>query len=213
MRLCWITFHKNLQNYPEKWITDYVNSYHWQTFKIPIYEINYGGKKNRLFKDSQFYSKQFDTHADAHNFILDEVFKDGFDYAFNSNIDDIYEKTRIEIQASYLKGHDIISCNHSIINGDNEITKADIRFSDQSPGQQFQRVPPHNIISHPGVVYSKRFWENCPKLNPKLIPIDDLDLWLWAYNNGYQFKIVPHVLVYYRVHENSVAAPRRKEKI
>lgn len=210
MRCAWIAFHKNAGSYPQKWIEDYVNSYHWQTVKIQVYEINYGTTDERLFTDSVFVRKQFNTHAEAHNYILDMVFEHGYDYAFNSNIDDIYDKMRVELQMQYLPGNDVISCNHSEINGDNEITRADIPFSGMSVGQQFQRN--HNIISHPGVVYSANFWRKCPKLDPVMIPRDDMMLWIWGYEHGYKFKIVPHTLVYHRIHSGSVAAPRRKQK-
>ena len=213
MKAAWICFHANTSRYPKKWITDYVNSYHWQTTKIPIYEINYGKDKTQLFEDSKFYQKEFPTHAHAHNFILDEVFSQGFDYAFNSNIDDIYERDRIESQLiACQSGFDIISCNHSIIDGNNLVTHHDIQFSSKSVGVELSRHPPHNIVSHPGVVYSKKFWTKCPKLNPQSIPKDDMELWLWAYANGFKFHIVPRTLVYYRVHENSVAAPRREKQ-
>ena len=120
MNAVWICFHANSERYNTDWISDYVGSYEWQTKKIPVYEINYGKSKKRLFKDSVYFQKKFDNHADAHNFILDKVFEDGFDYAFNSNIDDIYRQTRVEAQwSACLKGYDIISCNHTIIDENN----------------------------------------------------------------------------------------------
>lgn len=211
IKCAWIVFHANISRYKKAWIEDYRNSYFWQTVKIPVYEINYGTSNERLFKNSTFYKKQFEKHASAHNFILDEVFKAGFEYAFNSNVDDIYAAERVERQMQELYGHDIISCNHSIINGENEIIVPDIQFSTKSVGYELSKNPPHNIISHPGVVYSKRFWEKCPKLNPASIPTDDMELWQWAYANGFKFHIVPATLVYYRVYDTSVSAPRQKQ--
>lgn len=211
MKAAMICFHSNIGRYPEKWITDYVNSYYWQSVKIPIWEINYGKGKTRLFNDSTFFNKEFPTHADAHNFILDKVFEAGFDYAFNSNVDDISERIRVEAQLEACKkGYDIISCNHSIIDKENWIKVPDIQFSEKSVGIEFSKRPPHNIISHPGVVYSKNFWTKCPKLDASKIPTDDLTLWLWGYANGYKFHIVPMTLLYYRIHPDSVAAPRQK---
>lgn len=215
LNCAWICFHKNVKRYNPNWIEDYVNSYYYQTMKIPVYEVNYGNTKDRLFRESVFFKRDFPTHAHAHNFILDEVFKDGFHYAFNSNIDDIYTKHRVEVQyeAIVRTKADIISCNHTIIDENNmeNINAKDIQFSAWSIGVEFRKTPPHNIISHPGVVYSKNFWEKCPKLNPDEIPKDDMSLWAWGYANGFQFHIVPHTLLWYRVHEGSVAAPRRKQ--
>lgn len=214
MRSAWVSFHSNIKRYPAAWIEDYVNSFYWQTYKIPIYEINYGGTKEQLFRESKFYRNKFTNHADAHNFILDEVFKDGFDYAFNSNIDDIYNKHRIEVQLEACKkGYDIISCNHTIIDENNmeSIEAKDIQFSAKSIGYELSKNPPHNIISHPGVVYSRNFWTKCPKLNPKSIPKDDLELWAWGYANGFSFHIVPFTGLWYRCYSSSVSAPRRNK--
>lgn len=220
MRLAWITFHKNVRAYPSRWIDDYVNSVYNQTINgqnaveeklIDIWEVNYGNGNERLFPESKFYQKNFPTHAHAHNFILDEVFKNGYSYAFNSNCDDCYTEDRIERQLPYCKqGYDIISANHSIIDGENNILKHDIQFSKMAINLEMSKN--HNIISHPCVVYSKKFWTNCPKLNPELIPKDDMDLWKFAIHKGYKMIIVPSTLLYYRVHPNSVAAPRRKQK-
>lgn len=216
MKVAWIVFHANIKRYPVAWIDDYVNSYYWQTYKIPIYEINYGDKKdkNRLFRESNYFKHEFPTHAHAHNWILDKVFEDGYDYAFNSNADDIYSKHRVEVQLEACKkGYDIISCNHTIIDENNmeSIDAKDIQFSAKSIGYELSKNPPHNIISHPGVVYSRNFWTKCPKLNPQSIPKDDMELWQWAYANGFTFHIVPFTCLWYRVHAGSVAAPRRKE--
>lgn len=217
-KLAWITFHKNVRAYPSRWIDDYVNSVYNQTINgqgavennlFQLFEINYGNGNERLFPESKFYKKLFPNHAHAHNFILDEVFKEGYSYAFNSNCDDAYLEDRIERQLPYCKqGYDIISANHSIIDGDNNILNHDIQFSKMAINLEMSKG--HNIISHPCVVYSKNFWTKCPKLNPDLIPKDDMELWKWGLFNGFKFVIAPYSLLYYRIHPDSVAAPRRK---
>lgn len=218
MKLAWIVFHKNVRAYPSKWIEDYVNSVYTQTVNgqnavdekiIDIWEVNYGNGNERLFTESKFFKKNFPTHAHAHNFILDEVFKNGYSYAFNSNVDDCYPEDRIERQLPYCKqGKDIICANHSEIDGDNKVTNHDIAFHKMAVNLEMAKN--HNIISHPTVVYSKHFWTKCPKLDPALIPADDMALWKWALFNGFQFTIVPYNLCWHRIHPNSVAAPRRK---
>lgn len=218
MKLAWIVFHKNVYAYNRKWIDDYVNSVYNQTINgkaavenklIDVWEINYGNGNERLFPESKFYRKNFKNHALAHNFILDEVFANGYSYAFNSNCDDCYSDDRIEQQLPYCKrGFDIISSNHSIIDVENNILTHDIQFSKMDVGLEMSKN--HNIVSHPSVVYSKNFWTHCPKLNPNLIPVDDRELWKWGLFHGYKFVIVPQTLCYYRVHADSVSAPRQK---
>ena len=66
----------------------------------------------------------------------------------------------------------------------------------------------HNIIAHPGCVYSKNFIENSGLLVPEEIPKDDFNLWKRSYAK-FQFKIVPYTLLFYRIHENNISGKNR----
>src|SRR3990170_1078144 len=98
-----IVYHKNVFNYPKRLTDKCVESIVNQTYKdFCLYEIDYGAQGNRLFENKIANYKSFDiefpTHADAHNFLLDEVFKNGHDCAFNVNVDDFYDIKRFEKQ-------------------------------------------------------------------------------------------------------------------
>lgn len=123
MKIAWIVFHANVTIYPKAWVEDYIGSVEYQTVKPDIFEINYGNGNERLFKDSKYFKKSFPTHAHAHNFILDEVFKNGYSWAFNSNIDDMYTEDRVERQLAICsKGIcDIVASDMTYVNEKNEV--------------------------------------------------------------------------------------------
>lgn len=206
IKLAVIIFHKNVRNYPAQWIAQCVNSIKNQTHKdFQVFEIDYGGDGVQIYPDSHFCTKDFKTHADAHNFLLDQVFKLGFDYAANVNIDDHYSPDRFEKQLVYAKqGYDVISSNFYNINAEGAIIDTmemhgkDI-IAEANKG--------HNVIAHPAVFYSKNFWTTCSRLIPDQIPVDDFELWKRSFDQ-YRFIILPDFLLYYRVHSHKISASR-----
>lgn len=207
VKACVICFHANHERYPKKWITNYVNSILNQTIELDIYEIDYGKNPKQLFEEGKrFFVKEFTNHADAHNYVIDKAVQDGYSHIFNTNIDDIYHPQRNEVQIKHCSNVDILSCEMVYINENNEITHEPFGFSKMSIGEHFRRN--HNIIPHPGVVYSAKFWRKCPKLQGSLIPRDDFELWKWGYANGFKFRIIPDMLLYYRIHSTSISAKK-----
>lgn len=209
MTVCTISFHANLSRYPAQWISDYRKSIEQQVMKTPIFEIDYGCTGERIFKDSTYYEVPLANHAEAHNFLCRMAVGSGFDYVANTNIDDMYHHERISRQSLYLEGNDVVSCDMTQINGENEIIRKDILFSQMDILEHAQRG--HNIISHPACIYSKNFIENSGLLQPteemkagKAKWRDDFDLWLRSYDR-FKFFIVPYVLLYYRVHSNNTS--------
>lgn len=205
LKIALICFHKNVLNYPASWIVAYRNSILNQTYKdFDIFEINYGGGVDKIFDNSIFENKQFNNHAEAHNYLLDKIFSLGYDYVANSNIDDVYSIHRIERQLPYMKnGYDVISSNFSNINEYGDVT-LNLQMHDKNC--VIEANANHNIICHPVVCYSKKFWTTCNRLIPSEIPIDDFNMWKRAYQkNAYKFIILPDYLLEYRIHQNKVS--------
>jgi hypothetical protein len=172
-----------------------------QTYKdFVVYELNYGGSDKQLYEGSIFESKLLNNHAEAHNHLLDKVFADGFDVAFNTNIDDYYTLDRLEKQIEYIKrGYDVVSSNFYWIDKNNVVTGKTI-FHVKNIMVEARKN--HNIIAHPVCAYSKKFWTNCTKLIGEQIPKDDFELWKRSFNE-FRFTVIPDYLLYYRIHENN----------
>jgi hypothetical protein len=176
-----------------------------------IYEINYGGGEDSVldgfdFKNPhKFISEKLENHADAMNLILDAAFSDNCDCVFNTNLDDFYEETRFDVQLKYIKeGYDLVSSDFRYIE---EINGSDIlRFNKniKAWGDVKENLDrDHNMIAHPCVAYSKKFWENNRYISSE-IPREDLLLWKRSINNGFKFWICDEILLNYRLHTNQI---------
>jgi hypothetical protein len=209
-----IFFHKNIKNiYKERWIKKSIESILNQTYQdFKIYEINYGEENNSIvkeffpdFNNLDFYFSSCSDHAKAMNFILDRAFEDGCDFVFNTNLDDYYDSSRIEKQlVKLIEGYDIVSsdfCYIEELNGEDTVTFNKNIKSDTDIKLNLDRG--HNVIAHPVVAYSKKFWENNRYL-PEEIPSEDLNLWKRSINSGFTFCILDDVLLYYRLHQNQI---------
>lgn len=203
MKVATICFHKNLSRYPAKWIEDYRMSIENQVTKTTIFEINYGGTEEGIFKDSMFESIELPTHAHAHNYLCYKAIHKGFDFVANTNIDDLYHQERIFRQLPYCEqGYDVVSCDMTQIDADNNVTRADILFSQMNITEHAETG--HNIIAHPACIYSKNFIEHSGMLIPSEIPKDDFNLWKRSYGK-FKFFIAPYVLLYYRIHSQNIS--------
>lgn len=203
MNVAVILFHANHTRYPQKWIDDCLGSIWHQTHKgFDVLEIDYGKNPTQLYPNSLFFKQEFPTHAHAHNFLCEKAVSLGYENVFNTNIDDIYTLDRIERQLPYALKYDVVSGNHSNMDGDNKVTRADIQFSAMNIREQATKG--HNCISHPACVYSKNFIVNSGLLNPDLIPKDDFDLWKRSFGK-FTFFIVPATILYYRIHPQKVS--------
>jgi GT2 family glycosyltransferase len=209
MKVGIVFFHKDLEKiYREEWITSCIESIKNQTYKDLIYyEIDYSGKNKNLTGCKNFYSDLKENYADAMNFIITKAFNDGCDFVFNTNMDDIFEICRIEKQIKYLnKGYDIVSSDFSYIDQDGNF-KFNMLPSYYNGQIKHQLNENHNVIAHPAVGYSKKFWEG-NKYDISKVPEEDLDLWRRAANNGYRFYIIPEILLKYRIHNNQVSTKK-----
>lgn len=200
MKLCLIVYHKNLKTlYPSEWIDQFRESVLNQTNNDwDLVELNYGNGQEKIF-DGTFFSRDFPTFVHAVNFLLDYVFSQGYDYALNHNVDDIYSNKRIEAQLPYMaQGYDIISSNFSLV-VDGRVTHRH-KFHNLDIEEQLSHN--HNLICHPTVCYSADFWGKNRYL-PEEQPMEDLKLWQRAIKNS-KFFIVEDDLLFHRIHNQSV---------
>lgn len=208
MKVAVIIFHKKIDNYPPHWIKQCLDSIKNQTYKdFDVFEIDYGGEDKQAYEGSNFESKKMSTHAHAHNYLLDKVFKLKYDCAFNVNVDDYYTRDRFEKMLPAIeKGYDLVSSDFFRVNQIGQIIRT-FCFSGLDIKKEAKKE--HNIICHPSVVYSRKYWTKCDKLVPEEIPFDDFNLWKRSYKKGFKFFIVPDITTYHRVHQDNIS---RKNK-
>lgn len=75
----------------------------------------------------------------------------------------------------------------------------------------------HNIICHPSVCFTKKFWFSSDKHGNRLKyrddkPFEDLTLWKRAVNNNIKIGILNRNLVYYRIHESQIGSQKKNKK-
>lgn len=204
IKIAIIIYHKNIKNiYPIEWVEQCKNSILNQTYKeFDTIECNYGSDNYMIFEYGEFHSEEFPTFVHAMNFLLDRAFSAGYDYVCNVNLDDHYALNRIEKQLWYMQqGYDLISSNFSLIRDDQVIHTHHFDKLDIQRELSLQ----NNIICHPVVAYSKKFWEG-NRYVPSEIPFEDKLIWERAINNGYKFVILPDVLCFHRLHPQSVCS-------
>lgn len=233
VRVAVIIFHKNVRAYPPEWIKQCVESIQKQTFKnFTVFELDYGGYENQIYPGGNFISQKLKNHAEAHNFLLDLVFKtnptgngkclvgkgaaallvgavcEPFDFAFNVNVDDFYTTDRFEKQLFWAKaGYDVISSNFYNIDENGRVMD-EMRMHDKNFNKEAGEG--HNIYAHPVLCYSRKFWMTCSKLNPDQIPRDDFELWKREHETGkHKFLVLPDFLLYYR--SQKTAKPKSDE--
>jgi len=214
MRCGVIFYHKNIfKIYNRRWVEKCVSSIIDQTIQdFTIYEVNYGGDGISLFSGIQnlrqkifFTNCEMNNHAEAMNFIIDIAFQNGEDFIFNTNLDDYYSLDRMEKQIEALEmGFDVVSsdfCYMREVEGEDEVFvhKNILQFGSISENINKN----HNIIAHPAVAFSKRFWSD-NRYSPSEIPEEDLFLWKRAIDKGYKFYIHPEELLFYRIHQNQI---------
>lgn len=218
MKVAALFYHKNaLSLYKRRWIDRCVGSILNQPLDVTIYEMNYGG-------DCQFFMPDRDNvihlvenlqnHVHCQNVLLDHIFSDGFDYIFNNNTDDVSCPTRFIRQLECMQEgqYDIVSSDFIYIRdqGNTDVFVEKLEMSQYNGRIKQDLAGGHNPVCHPGVCYSKHFWDNFPHYDVNAVPREDLLCWRGAAELGAKFYIVPEVLIQYRLHENQVTAKERK---
>ena len=227
-----IIFHKNvLTYYKHKWIIKCLESIKNQTYQdFDIFELDYSDnnpvsviKHFDIMTDKKlfYYNKPMKDHSYAMNFLFDKVFlKHKYKYCFMVHIDDFYDLKRMEIQIKFLKKFqfDMISSNMYYIDENDNITKKFILSYRYNPNDNINDIISYeqeyiktkllklndNIIAHPSVCYTKRFWLSIrPYKN--IVPIEDFDLFKRASKKNLKIHIINKFLLYYRIHEKQSA--------
>ena len=190
-----IFFHKNINNiYEKQWVNRCIESVLNQTdVDFDIFEVNYENINYSILKDHDignrthyFYKEDFDTHTEAMVFLLEKAFNKGYDYVFNTNLDDYYHTDRFKSQIEDIKlNKSVISSSlwtyvdeyNNIKNGMNSI----IYINDDFSWTKFNSIEEtenvdiynkdikmsvieknllknNNVINHSGVCFSKIFF-------------------------------------------------------
>lgn len=212
-----ILYHSNIKRiYKDRWIKKSIESMLNQTDSdLWFYEINYGSDNFSVLNSynvrKKFWSIKMENYAQAMNFILDASFDDDCNLVFNTNLDDYYRNDRVELQTQAITtgGYDIVSSDFCYISEDefenDNVTLIMNMKHYQLDIRQNLKID-HNVIAHPSVCYNKTFWsEKNNRYDVTKTPQEDLDLWKRAINNGFSFKMIPEILLYYRRHINQVS--------
>jgi hypothetical protein len=210
--------------------------------KFDIFEVSYGNndsyqeqsivkyfdklKNHKLF----YFHKEMKDHSYALNFLLDKVFLENgsYKYCFNINIDDFYDITRFEKQIKIIEklNYDVVSAQMIYVNEKNEeINKIDylaytfnnsenihkqIEKEQKYIKNEFKKN--HNIIAHPCVCFTKRFWKLVGPY-PNKVPREDLLLFKRsALNDNIKIHISKKFLLYYRIHNSQTMSIERENK-
>jgi hypothetical protein len=204
MKAAVIIFHKNIERYPAEWVRQCTESIYEQAVSnwFDVFELNYGGWQLAVYPNSKFFNDEYSNHAEAHNYLLDRVFEEDYDCAFNVNIDDYYHPYRFALQIKAIEqGYDVVSSNFYRVDAQGH-NIGTFKFDHLDPAAEAKKG--HNIIAHPVCCYSRNFWLNCSRLNPAEIPADDFELWKRSYGK-FKFTILPEFLLYQRIHDFNVS--------
>lgn len=198
MKAACIVYHSNaLKIYQQEWITQCITSLQKQTLKeVDFIELNYGDGADQFTK-GEFHKIPFQNHIQAMNYLYDMCFNSGYDVVFNTNIDDYYDLNRFQVQIEAIEqGAQVVSSNFRYIGGKTFIfhplnIKAQLDIN-------------HNIIAHPVVAMHKSAWDTGHRYMIDQLGYEDLNLWQRMINAGVRFKIVPDILLHYRLHPQQV---------
>jgi hypothetical protein len=141
-----MVYHANVRTaYEARWMDKSIISILAQTHEdFDIYELNYGDRDSATDSVVQphlhllqgrhytFLSRPLASHAAAMNLLLNKIFADGYDVAFNVNVDDFYGPTRFERQLEAIAaGAHLVSCEFVRITADASGTRDHIHLDYQ----------------------------------------------------------------------------------
>lgn len=197
-----ILYHKDIYKiYKPEWVEKCLKSIREQTFQnFVVYELSYGQSRTQLWKGSNYSHIPMPNHIFAMNHILDKAFLDDCDVVFNVNLDDFYDLNRFTIQLAAVKaGYDLISSNFQIVEeiDGNDILGNQMLFHNRDIKAEQEKD--HNILCHPVICYTKKFWEENRYYKTNELGYEDLNLWKKAVTKGVKIRILDQILCYYRV--------------
>ena len=203
-----IIYHREVyQRYQKEWVDDCIKSIRNQTYKeFDVLELNYGDDNLKLYEGSLFFNEKKRNFIEAMNTLLNLAFGD-YDIAFNVNLDDTYDTERFNLQLEEVKkGAELVSSDFRRVGSIN----GDYIFHDKDIKAELNRKPPHNILCHPVICYTRNFWQKYGPYNPDSVKYEDMDLWQKAVNAGAKIHIVPKILCTQRIHNGNTGSVGEK---
>lgn len=206
--------------YRKEWIDECIHSIKNQTLKnFSVVELNYSNKDIFYYNEAESkIIKKMDNHIEAMNFLLDYCFQDkSLQYVFNINLDDTNNENRFLKELSFLKenNYDLVSCefDRKYDKTLSKIVKSSLENNGIKDIQEIYLRPYEeivskglNVICHPGVLYTKRFWNNF-KYYDNTLGYEDLLMWIKAVRGGAKIGIyMDESLLVHRVHDNNVGS-------
>lgn len=217
MKVGVIFYHKNIKDlYQWSWIEKSVYSIINQSYNdFEIFEVNYGNEnfsilnELKIKRNYSFYNRNYNNHADAMNFLIEEALRNDVDILFNTNLDDYYDIDRFKIQIEKInQGFDVVASNFTHVDdNDNFIRNMQMCSLDIKSELNNQ----HNLIAHPVVCWSKKFLKKNRYISSE-IPAEDLRLWQRTYKK-YNFTICSEYLLNYRIHNKQITKSTSEQLI
>lgn len=200
-----IIYHKDIFNiYKERWVQKCLESIAKQTIQdFTVFELCYSDTKSQLWHGSTFFHIPMVNHIHALNFILDQVFNNGFDIALNTNLDDAYHPNRFAAQlAAIHAGYELVSSNFQHIEEVDgvDVLGQEMKFHDRDI--LVEAEVGHNILCHPVIAYTKGFWNKYKYYNTNELGYEDFNLWKKAAAHNCKICILEEILCYYRLSPN-----------
>jgi len=219
MKVCCIIYHSNIsKKYKKQWIIEFVKSIYEQTYtNFDILECCYDNSNMSLFKnifeDKKyiFINKKFSNNFQCQNYIFEKIFKKlDYDVCINTNIDDIYDKTRFEKQMNKIKeGCDLVTSNYTIFQEyDNNKYERNIDIlngkkleNDYDKRLFFTKLVLEKKVNYPfsSTLFTKKCWNES---NKKIEYPENLYLSKSILKNKIKIDICTDFLLKHRIHHN-----------
>lgn len=218
-----ILYHADLHLiYKDRWVNKCLDSIKNQTIGgYTVYEMCYGETQTQLWEGSIYFCQKMENHIEAMNYLLDIAFGDGCDVVFNINLDDFYPTNRFSTQLRAINegGHILCSSDFQLIYDRQDGKKnpppihmiyegTDLEddyyqkkiMSGLHIGRELENG--HNIVCHPSVAYTKKFWNLFRPYDVTKLGREDMVMWKKVIEYGESIHIIPEVLCYHRISDN-----------
>lgn len=170
-----------------------------------------------------------------------------YDFVFNTNLDDYYDTKRFYYQYfDLIKGDSLLnstlfnyitensdgkdvnsdsgntfiySKEHNILTWRMNPEISDCNYNINIPYDvvKDELIKQSNCICHPGVCFTKDFWNSVDDFGNKIRyrndkPLEDISLWKRSVEAGINIGIVNQNLVHYRIHGSQICSKKKKKK-
>ena len=124
------------------------------------------------------------------------------DYVARQDADDLSLPNRLLLQYEFLAKTDytVVGGNMIIIDVDGE-TKGYRKYPKLIDGKNLILS---NLVAHPTVMFNKQVIISLNSYNPKMVHVEDYDLWLRLVSQGYKIHNLSEYLIKYRHHKEAI---------